>query len=157
MKAGDVFDVKYPFVRCEVDVFDGVNSFVPTKSWRPGCEPYCDESDHGHYREPGTEWVAHAYGSMILEVIDLHKPGKYPERVFYIRQWKAPNGVVFGKGQLRITTKAAFKRLCAGYRHEVDIVGDPEDQSGCAAIEQSHRPNENEAVAQPQAGTGEKT
>lgn len=115
MKIGDIFVVKYPFVRCEVDIYhpddDGGVTHQALKSWRPGCE--CETNDYG-----GADWSCDKEGEMILEVISIHKPGKYPERVFYTRKWKNPAGEIFGKPGLKITTSQNFKQLAKGYRHD---------------------------------------
>lgn len=114
MKAGDVFRVKFPFVRCEVDVPDddpeGVG-YAKISSWTPGVEfvnVYPDDS----------EAVCDGEGEMVLTVVDVHKPGRFPARVFFTRSWVTPDGKTFGKGALRITTAQAFKRRAAGYMHE---------------------------------------
>ena len=59
-------------------------------------------------------------GEMLLSVVSTHKPGKFPERIFYTRQWKDPEGKVFGKGALRVTTIGTFRRLLRGYRHKYE-------------------------------------
>jgi hypothetical protein len=85
-------------------------------SWRPGVRfevlPPGDDS----------ESVADGMGSQALTVVSVHKPGKYPARVFYVRQWIDPRGSTFGKTKLRITTAGAFKSLIRGYRHEFRLV-----------------------------------
>lgn len=101
--------IPYPFVRCKVEVFDGEAPRM-IESWRPGIEDwmpnaYCE----GKY--------ADGMGSMTLTEVSRHKPGKYPERVFYTRKFTTPDGVLFGKGGLRMTTATRFARLCKGYAH----------------------------------------
>lgn len=119
IKAGAVFRVVYPFVRDSFTLpeFDGEQYCeVTTPSWKPGCG----------YRPDGPDSVepfCHAEGSMELTVIDVHKPGKYPARVFFTRQWIGPDGKKFGKTALRIMTMPAFKRRAAGWfaeAYEVD-------------------------------------
>jgi hypothetical protein len=63
------------------------------------------------------EAVADAMGVMLITVVASYKPGRYPTRVFYTRQWCGPDGVVYGKNGLRMTTATAFARLVAGYRY----------------------------------------
>lgn len=121
MKAGDVFHVRYPFVRCEVDVPDPDPEgfgFVTIKSWKPGVE--FEEVGCG-YGAPDVESVCDAEGQMVLTVVDVHKPGRFPSRVFFTRRWIDPDGNEFGKGGLHITTVQAFKRRAAGYMHEYRI------------------------------------
>lgn len=118
---GKTYAVRYPFVLRDVDVppDDPEATSMSIKSWCPGVEwehsdPYSD-----------ADARADAFGEMLMAVIDVHKPGRFPPRVFYTRQWKDPTGRVFGKAGLRIVTAEKFRRLCKGYRHEVYVDGAP--------------------------------
>jgi hypothetical protein len=115
MKAGEVFRVKYPFVRFDFDELAGdlEGGVVTVKSWKPGVEfvPV------GYYGED-SEGVCDGEGEMVLTVVDVHKPGRFPSRVFFTRSWVDPDGKAFGKGGLHIMTAQAFKRRVAGYMHE---------------------------------------
>lgn len=128
VQAGAVFAVRYPFVRDSFTLpeFDGEGyTEVTTPSWKPGCNYRPCAPDE-------TEPYCHAEGQMELTVIDVHKPGKYPARVFFTRQWIGPDGKRFGKGALRIMTMQAFKRRAAGWFAEpYDI--DPDDTSDHSA------------------------
>lgn len=118
--AGRVFAVAYPFVLEDVDVPPGdpeALELVTIKIWRPGVE--WEQEDEG-----SAAACADAFGEMLLTVVDVHKPGRFPTRVFYMRQWKDPTGKVFGKGGLRIATLEKFKRLCRGYRHDIWVDGE---------------------------------
>lgn len=109
----DIIEVKFPFIRDtfeEYDVDDGGTHTV--HNWRPGVESQ-PMPPYGEY----SDYFADGVGLMTLEVIGRHKPGKYPERVFYVRQWIDPDGNRFGKTNLRITSAANFTRLCKGYAH----------------------------------------
>lgn len=112
LKAGDVFNVPYPFVLEEVELFDGEGP-ATTKSWRPGVE-YIPTGYYGDSFEP----VADGMGEMRLTIVSVHKPGKYPTRVFFVRQWVDPNGKLFGKTKLRMTTATVFASRARGYREE---------------------------------------
>lgn len=103
--------IPYPFVRCKATIFDGEGP-AEIDSWKPGTEGRW-EDDVGN-----SEMFADGMGTMTLTEVSRHKPGKYPERVFYTRKFTTPDGNTFGKGALRVTTAGAFKRLCAGFRHE---------------------------------------
>lgn len=106
----------YPFSRSEFQEYDGEG--VSTRHcWRPGCET--DIDDRGR-----SDLVAEGVGAALLTVVDVHRPGKFPARVFFTRQWRDPEGNVFGKGALHITTKANFTRLLRGYRHTFYIDGE---------------------------------
>lgn len=129
VKAGDVFRVKYPFVLVKVDVPDsdpeGVG-FATIDSWAPGVRyealpPYGEDS----------EAVCDGEGAMVLAVADVHKPGRFPTRVFFTRQWVTPNGKTFGKGGLHIAVLPAFKRRATGYMRPYRL---------CAAIENKVSP-----------------
>lgn len=116
IKPGAIFEVVHPFIR------DGVSSLfdetegksVTVESWRPGTRM--------EFVLPGgTQYVADDEGFQILEVVSLHKPGKYPTRVFYLRRWRDPSGHEFGKGELRCKSLSAFRGLIGGYRWPYEI------------------------------------
>lgn len=116
LEIGMTYRVAYPFVRCvaEIPEFDGEHCTVARLSgWRPGCEADQEDTLYG-----STVLAADAHGEMLLTVVGIYKPGKYPERVFFVREWKDPDGKVFGKPKLRVTTTAAFRGLLKGYRHD---------------------------------------
>lgn len=119
--AGAVFAVRYPFVRDTFSLpdFEGDDEVFPT--WKPGCA-------YRSYGLDDTEGFCHAEGQMELTVIDVHRPGKYPTRVFFTRQWITPEGKRFGKTNLRIMTLPAFKRRAAGWFAEPYAI-DPEGQA----------------------------
>lgn len=110
--AGDIFAFPYPFVREKYNgPIDGDWS-IETMTWRPGVihEIIAPGDD--------TETIAHAMGEQVLTVVSVHKPGQFPTRVFYTRQWRSPDGNLFGNGRLHIKTAQAFGWLLKGYRHE---------------------------------------
>lgn len=79
----------------------GYNAPETNEGWVPGTETDCDGEDCFH--------ITHGVGRKIIKVIAVCKPGKYPARVFYVRQWESPSGVVFGKTNLKIKTLGNFK------------------------------------------------
>lgn len=108
--AGQEFRSAYPFVRGTFASYDEGGEYE-VKTWNPGvvfeaCGYYGDES----------QAVAQGEGSQILTVIDVHKPGKYPERVFYTMTWVDPDGRKFGKKKLHIATTEKFRRLSRGFK-----------------------------------------
>lgn len=115
IEAGSVFAFPYPFVREEREVYEE-DGPVKMKSWCPGVR------DEPRYPDD-TEAVADGLGKQIVRVVDVHKPGKYPTRVFFTREWEDPAGRVFGKPCLRIKTLNAFRRLVSGYRYEYRLKG----------------------------------
>ena len=108
---GQVVEFDYPFVRSLFTMWDeGGPSDTPT--WKPGVRhiyisPYGD-----------TDTIADGMGKQVCTVVSLHKPGRYPERVFYTRKWRDPSGKEFGNGALRIATVGAFRNLTRGFRHD---------------------------------------
>lgn len=115
LTAGQEFKNTYPFIRDTYTAFDEEGEYQ-RKTWRPGVSmeaygPYGDEVDI----------LAHGEGFQILTVVDVHKPGRYPTRVFYTRSWIDPDGKAFGKPRLRIATVEQFKRLSAGFRYAYDV------------------------------------
>lgn len=113
---GDKFEVRYPFVRVTfVSSYDESGMPESDKGWRPGCD--CEKIEDGF---GGYDYAADAHGQMLLEVVSTHKPGSFLDRIFYVRQWRDPDGKVFGKNKLRVTTAQSFGKLLKGYRHEYE-------------------------------------
>lgn len=107
---GPQFVAMYPFVRTTFtnhDV-DGLGDFP---SWRPGVDYELLPPDGG-----SSEPVCDGWGRIILTLVVSFKPGHYPERVFYTRRWRSPDGKEFGKSRLHIATAEKFNRLAKGYR-----------------------------------------
>lgn len=111
---GEVHRIAYPMVVEPVQLL-GDDGPYETKSWRPGVR-YELYSPYG-----GSTACADGVGQMVLQVVSTHKPGRYPERVFYIRQWVDPLGKTFGKKKLRITTSQAFMSMLKGFRYEYEV------------------------------------
>jgi len=115
INVGAMYRAPYPFRIDAYIAFDEEGcGAVPT--WIPGVrqEPRAPDG-------VDSDCIADGLGFMCLHVVSLHKPGKFPPRVFYVRTWEDPNGRVFGKKSLRMTTLAAFRRLLRGYRHEYEL------------------------------------
>lgn len=120
----DPIKVAYPFARCTVELWDGENGTTIFDSWKPGTRPVpCGPDD--------SEDVADGMGWMNLQEVSRHKPGKYPERVFYVRTFTDPDGRTFGKTKLRMTTAQNFKRLSTrfGYRFRMADYIDKADEA----------------------------
>jgi hypothetical protein len=113
---GDVFTVVYPFVRDTYQALDE-EGFCDLPTWRPGVRfEAIGPEDSGS--------VADAIGSAEFTVVAAFKPGRFPMRVFFTRQFVDPDGRRFGKGRLHIWTLEKFRRLTRGYRHPYGI-GEP--------------------------------
>lgn len=124
---GEVFTVPHPFVR---DTWtkhdedqDGITSHdVPT--WRPGTRVEIRHSPIWTGEDvPDPTDVADAMGAQIVTVVGVYRPGRFPTRVFYERQWRDPDGKHFGKRKCRMTTVNAFRTLTSGYRVPFELAG----------------------------------
>lgn len=113
--AGDVYRVGFPFVRCEHHTWDEEGEHT-VPSWRPGVE----FRNSGPYGED-VEAIAHGEGEMTLTVVGVFKPGRFPTRVFYTRQFTSPDGNSFGKSRLLIATVEKFRRISARYAHLYEV------------------------------------
>lgn len=113
MNPGDVFTIVYPFVMDSVWI--DPETGAPEDSWRPGTtEQYIDPFG-------GTDTFAHGEGTCTYTVVSTHKPGTYPLRVFYTREYTDPDGHTFGSGKLQVHSLTHFRRLIKGYRQEYQI------------------------------------
>lgn len=111
---GMLFSVPYPFVH---DTYESLehDGQVEIVSWKPGVR--FEDRRANAYCEPEPEAVADGVGVMRLYVVSVHKPGRFPTRVFYTRKWVPPSGNPFGKDGLRVTTLDAFRRRATKYQH----------------------------------------
>jgi hypothetical protein len=109
--SGDRFEMKHPFIR-EKHLYTDEEGSTEHNQWRPGVRA----TDNG---PEGSTCEADGVGFQILTVVSLHKPGRYPARVFYTRRWRDPDGREFGKQKLYCKAVAAFTTLTGGYRYRV--------------------------------------
>lgn len=110
------YKIKFPFLTTQyyADCEDG-GSLV--ESWKPGTK-LGEMVYDGH--EPLS--IAEGEGFMVLTFIGTFKPGKYPERTFYIRKWIDPAGKTFGSNALKMTTTQNFKKMIEkGYRYPYEV------------------------------------
>lgn len=110
---GMVFRAAYPFVRDEYESWDA-DGVSKVKTWKPG-------SRFEWVGPEDTACVADAMGEIILTVVSVHQPGRYPTRVFFTQRWRDPAGREFGKGALRCAVASKFRRLAKGYAHEFEL------------------------------------
>ena len=99
-------------------------------SWRPGVNGHRYEQQYD--REIA---IADGAGDQILTVVSVHKPGRFPTRVFYTRQWRSPDGVTFGKSRVHIATSEKFRRTATSYQHRWTV----EDRGVDAALLEAKR------------------
>ncbi|MBL4826121.1 MAG: hypothetical protein JKY66_00140 [Spongiibacteraceae bacterium] len=121
---GAVFEIAYPFSRTIFLDKDAGQS----ASWEPRTYEvliYPDDS----------EMAADANGKCTLSVVSVHRPGKFPTRVFFTRKFTNPAGHTFGKNKLIIKTMGNFRRLISGYLYPYKI----EDRGIDAAWERHNR------------------
>lgn len=129
IKAGDVFRVRFPFVRKMRTVWDIEDPFAgasQVETWVPGVANRFVPPDDGEAYANGEGW-------QILTVVSVHKPGRFPARVFFTQQFEDPDGGVFGKNKCRILTQSAFRHRLAGYGANVGgipYVVDPDEREG---------------------------
>ena len=110
---GERHTTDYPFVRVafrDFDVSSGAGVFLP--SWRPGIDTI--ETD----RRCRDFCIAHGRGLLTLTVVSIHKPGRFPTRIFFTRRWTDPDGREFGKPACRVATVDKFRRTLRGYHHD---------------------------------------
>lgn len=111
---GAVFEVTHPFTLEDATLGYDENGPIRGKSWRPGVRfEMISHEDSGAF--------ADAVGKQVLIVVGIYKPGTFPERTFYTRQWVSPRGKRFGKTRLHIMTTQAFRRLIKGYRYSYEV------------------------------------
>lgn len=110
VKEGAVISIAHPFVRDTIELIDESGPYEK-KTWVPGVR-------HEQYGPEDTEAVADGIGAQILTVVSVHKPGRFPMRVFYVRRWRDPDGREFGKRKCHIKTAQAFGWIIRGYRVE---------------------------------------
>lgn len=110
---GLIFRAPYPFIRDKVTLMDE-DGYSEVATWRPGVRAeMISPEDAGMF--------ADAVGEIILTVVSVHKPGRFPTRVFFTRRWRSPAGREFGKGACRCVTVEKFRRLAKGYAHEFEV------------------------------------
>lgn len=115
---GAFYEVRYPFIREPYESW-GAEGPITLNSWRPGTRFEQDGRDEDHYA------VADGDGTMVMTVVSVHKPGRYPTRIFYLRHWRDPDGKAFGRGKLRAAIANHFHALTNGYRHDYELVANP--------------------------------
>jgi hypothetical protein len=121
-EAGDVFEHAYPFVRSTYTERDEEGA-TAVPCWKPGTrtEPGDTTYTFGDLSCRDTKHVADAIGAQIITVVGRFKPGRFPERIFFTRKWRDPDGKEFGKGGCRIATIGKFRSLTNGYRHPYEM------------------------------------
>lgn len=111
--AGVTYEAWHPFkLEAYQPIPDDPEGGYPAevKTWVPGWR----------YEPSGPEDVEEVWdgeGVQYRTIVSLHRPApRYPERVFYTRQWRGPNGRVFGKTGLRCVIAPTFRHWLRGER-----------------------------------------
>lgn len=119
---GRTFRVAYPFVR-DLHSFMDEDGIGKSLTWKPGLRAVHVPA----FEVPDVNEVADAMGEMILNVVSVHKPGRFPTRVFFTRQWVTPDGRGFGKDKLHVATAGKFRRLARGFGVQMWRMADPDE------------------------------
>lgn len=114
IKVGAEIEVAHPFVRDTYHGFDA-DGPVAQKTWRPGTRAEMLPPD-------SAEEVADALGTQIFTIVSIHKPGRFPSRVFFTRRWRDPDGREFGKTKCHIKTLQAMRRRVRGFSYEFRLL-----------------------------------
>lgn len=105
--------VEYPFIKEDVSLI-GEDGPYEAKSWVPGVR-------FENISPEDVDAVADGVGHMMLTVVGVFKPGRYPTRVFFTRKFSDPDGNVFGKSKLHICTLEKFRRISKKYQHDYSL------------------------------------
>jgi len=111
---GQEYRVKYPFYFCIHHRYDE-NGLYQDEVWIPGTRSQ-------HVEPDDSEAIADGEGEMILRVVSIHKPGRFPTRVFYTRKYVDPDGKEFGSGKLHMTTTQTFRRRASAFYYEYRVL-----------------------------------
>ena len=104
---GQVVKFEYPFIHSTWTSYDEDGS-AELPCWKPGVRNELIYPD-------ACEVVADGKGFQVLTIISIHKPGKFPTRIFYTRKWINPDGVEFGTNKLHIKSISFFNKLIKGF------------------------------------------
>lgn len=119
--AGEVYEIRFPFKRGKYEpypdyedpasggTFCAATDRAMVETWVPGW-------DEGETYYGPRHWCE-GWGAEIRTVIGVFQPGRYPERCFYVRRWRDPDGRVFGKKKLRILASRDFRNWARGTRY----------------------------------------
>jgi hypothetical protein len=130
LREGMEFRAPYPFVRTTYTEQDE-DGFAEVKSWKPGTR-FVERFVYPDHVE--SDCFADGVGEIILTVVSVHKPGRFPTRVFFTRKWQRPDGREFGKPKCHCVTSDKFKRLAKGYRFDFEI----QDQGATVLADSGH-------------------
>lgn len=124
-ETGAVIECKWPLTWC-LHYQPQIGPGHAILGWRAGVFPR--DGDGGSYQSY-TEWDANGEGVARFTVISVHKPGKYPARVFYTREFVSPDNMPIHNKErrLHICSVAAFKKRVEGWPYSYDVYDDREE------------------------------
>lgn len=114
---GAMIEIGYPFVLIEREGKENPNPESDQWKWRPGVRSvpvYPDSSDD----------FADGMGTLVVTIVSTHTPPGWPERVFFTKTWRTPEGFEFGRRKLHTLPRPAFTTLCRGFRHRFELTDD---------------------------------
>jgi len=103
--------------------------FGEEDGWAPGCRVETGEEYAGHafgeatWRKTHT-YMADAWGQMVIREVQRVSITGFEDRIFYVRTWRDPDGVEFGKKGLKCKGARAFARMLKGWRHPFYMDGE---------------------------------
>ena len=113
---GDEIRRPHPFTRMVGQCWSDLDDRNKTR-WRAGVWD-CQFVPPDHFKP-----VAHGMGEVLIRVVHCAKlPKPYPRRVFYTRQFTAPDGLEWGKSKLVIHGIGKFRKTCAPFEFDNYVV-----------------------------------
>ena len=112
LTVGATFEVWWPFRMQEVGAVDvdGFRKEPDRIIWHPGWDAECG----GAYGE-AWDFCWNGEGAQVRTSVSIHSPGEtYQPRIFFKRQWKAPDGTASRPGPLIVETEGRFLRWLTG-------------------------------------------
>lgn len=122
INVGDEFTMAFPFQIIENAIG---NRYEPEihESWFAGCK--VSEEDDGSGYGVSRIFTANGEGNVIYKVLAVvEMPGKYIDRVVFLRSLVDPDGKKYGKAEVRTITKTLFIRdigLTTPFKPEYEV------------------------------------
>jgi hypothetical protein len=106
-KAGHTYQIPFPFHI--VDQWVGYDE-PPSEGWKPGA--WLEEGD----LEAGISrgWTFDDWGTMVVEVLEMHRITGFHERCFFVVSWISPEGRRMGKRTLQCRPTGIVTRMLKG-------------------------------------------
>lgn len=121
MGDGEIFDGAQ-FVRTHPFTLDTTGAY----KWRPGAWEKEPRAAQGYWERDDIA-ACHGLGFVYFTVISVHKPGRYPTRVFYSRHHVTPDNEVLPESGCLCVTMEKFNRLRKDFQVPYVVVGPSEE------------------------------